>query len=85
MGERFWLNDARWAAMNRCSRGSAANRATVPAENGPRTTLFNRWNRWSEKGIWQALLAALAGCDDSPEVAMVDSTAVREHRSAAGT
>ena len=57
---------------------------TIPAEYGPRTTLFNRWNRWSEKGIWQALLAALAGCDDPPEVAMVDSTAVRAHRSAAG-
>jgi len=57
---------------------------TVPDEYGPRTTLFNRFNRWSEKGIWQALLAALAACDDPPEVAMVDSTAVRAHRSAAG-
>jgi transposase len=57
---------------------------TIPAEYGPRTTLFNRFNRWSEKGIWQALLAALAACDDAPEVAMVDSTAVRAHRSAAG-
>ena len=57
---------------------------TIPGEYGPRTTLFNRFNRWSEKGIWQALLAALAACDDPPEVAMVDSTAVRAHRSAAG-
>lgn len=57
---------------------------TVPASYGPRTTLFNRFNRWSEKGIWQALLAALAACDDPPELAMVDSTAVRAHRSAAG-
>ncbi len=57
---------------------------TIPAEYGPRTTLFNRWNRWSEKGIWQALLAALAGCGEPPDVAMVDSTAVRAHRSAAG-
>jgi transposase len=56
----------------------------VPAEYGPRTTLFNRFNRWSEKGVWQALLAALAACDDPPELAMVDSTAVRAHRSAAG-
>jgi len=56
----------------------------IPAEYGPRTTLFNRFNRWSEKGIWQALLAALAACDDPPEIAMVDSTAVRAHRSAAG-
>ena len=57
---------------------------TIPAEYGPRTTLFNRYNRWSKKGIWQGLLAALAACADPPEVAMVDSTAVRAHRSAAG-
>ena len=54
---------------------------TIPAEYGPRTTLYNRW---SEKGIWQGLLATLAACADPPEVAMVDSTAVRAHRSAAG-
>ena len=57
---------------------------TIPAEYGPRTTLFNRFNRWSQKGIWQGLLAALAGCADPPATAMVDSTAVRAHRSAAG-
>jgi transposase len=56
----------------------------VPEAYGPRTTLFNRFNRWSQKGIWQDLLAALAACDDPPGVAMVDSTAVRAHRSAAG-
>lgn len=56
----------------------------VPDVYGPRTTLFNRFNRWSQRGIWQALLAALAACKDPPEFAMVDSTAVRAHRSAAG-
>ena len=54
-----------------------------PADYGPRTTLFNRFNRWSERGLWQQLFAALAACDDPPVVAMVDSTAVRAHRSAA--
>ena len=56
----------------------------VPAEYGPRTTLFNRFDRWSEKGIWQGLLAALVASEDPPDFAMVDSTAVRAHRSAAG-
>ena len=56
----------------------------VPAEYGPRTTLFNRFDRWSEKGIWQGLLAALVACQDPPAFVMVDSTAVRAHRSAAG-
>ena len=56
----------------------------VPAEYGPRTTLFNRFDRWSEKGIWQGLQAALLACQDPPEYAMVDSSAVRAHRSASG-
>ena len=56
----------------------------VPDEYGPRTTLFNRFDRWSERGIWQELLAALVACEDPPGLAMVDSTAVRAHRSAAG-
>ena len=56
----------------------------IPAVYGPRTTLFNRFDRWSEKGIWQGLLAALVACNDPPDFAMVDSTAVRAHRSAAG-
>src|SRR5690242_12880144 len=56
----------------------------VPDAYGPRTTLFNRFHRWSRKGIWQALLAALAACGEPPELAMVDSTLVRVHRSGAG-
>ena len=56
----------------------------LPDEYGPRTTLFNRFNRWSQRGLWQELFAALAACEEPPEVAMVDSTAVRAHRSASG-
>ena len=56
----------------------------LPDEYGPRTTLFNRFNRWSERGLWQELFAALAACEEPPLVAMVDSTAVRAHRSASG-
>lgn len=56
----------------------------IPAEYGPRTTLFNRFNRWSRRGLWQALFAALAACDDPPPTAMVDSTSIPLHRSAAG-
>ena len=56
----------------------------VPSVYGPRTTLSNRFNRWSKKGIWQGLLAVLAGGGEPPDAVMVDSTAVRAHRSAAG-
>ena len=56
----------------------------LPAEYGPYTTVFNRYNRWSKRGLWQDIFAALAGCAEPPVVAMIDSTAVRAHRAASG-
>jgi transposase len=56
----------------------------VPAVYGPRTTLFNRFNRWSARGLWQELFAALAASDEPPLLAMIDSTTVKAHRAAAG-
>jgi len=56
----------------------------LPAEYGPYTTVFNRYNRWSKRGIWQGLFAALVACADAPAVVMIDSTAVKAHRSASG-
>ena len=48
----------------------------LPDAYGPRTTVFNRFNRWSQRGLWQELFAALVACEDPPRVAMVDSTSV---------
>ena len=56
----------------------------LPDAYGPRTTLFNRFNRWSQRGLWQDLFAALAASEEPPLVAMVDSTSVKVHRSASG-
>jgi len=56
----------------------------LPAEYGPYTTVFNRYNRWSKRGLWRDIFAALSHCDEPPVVAMIDSTAVRAHRAASG-
>lgn len=56
----------------------------VPAEYGRRTTLFDRFSRWSRHGLWRELFAALAGCDNPFEIAMIYSAVVHAHRSAAG-
>jgi transposase len=55
-----------------------------PAEYGPRTTVYNRFNRWSRRGFWHAMLAALAEAGWVPERAALDSTYVKAHRSAHG-
>ena len=50
---------------------------------GPCTTVYNRFNRWSERGRWQEIFDALAGtaADDTPSI---DSTSIKVQRSAAG-
>jgi transposase len=55
-----------------------------PAAYGPRTTVYNRFNRWSRRGFWRAMLAALAKAGWSGEAAAIDSTYVRAQRSAHG-
>jgi len=56
----------------------------LPEVYGPYTTVFNRYNRWSQRGLWQAILAALVACADPPETAMIDSSSVKAHRCASG-
>jgi transposase len=55
----------------------------TPAIYGPPTTIYNRFRRWSIKGHWRRLFAALV--ETSPDdVQMIDSTMAKAHRSAAG-
>jgi mannitol 2-dehydrogenase len=37
-----------------------------PSEYGPAKTIYNRFARWSERGIWQEMFAAVAGEPDAP-------------------
>ena len=52
---------------------------------GPKKTLYNRFRRWAEQGVWDALLQTLVdlGLTDDWQH-MIDSTSVRGHVSAAG-
>ena len=56
----------------------------VPPEYGPATTVYNRYNRWSQRGIWQRMLERLAAAGDVPDELMLDSTHIKAHRSASG-
>lgn len=55
-----------------------------PAAYGPRTTVYNRFNRWSRRGFWKAMLTALAKAGWVGDAAALDSSYVRAHRSAHG-
>jgi transposase len=45
---------------------------------------YNRFNRWSWRGLWGRIFAELVAQADIPEDLSIDSTAVHAHRSAHG-
>jgi transposase len=55
-----------------------------PREYGPPTTVYNRWNRWSRRGIWSRILAALTEQGWIAETAQIDSSYIKVHRCAGG-
>jgi transposase len=55
-----------------------------PSEYGPPTTIYNRFVRWAERGVWERLFRELAARGRSGETQMIDSTHVKAHRSASG-
>lgn len=54
-----------------------------PEVYGPYTTIYNRFHRWSQAGIWQTMLEQLvdAGSTGSQSI---DSTSSKAHRCSAG-
>jgi len=55
-----------------------------PPKYGPPTTIYNRFARWAERGVWERLFRELAAHGRSGETQMIDSTHVKAHRSASG-
>ena len=55
----------------------------MPSRYGPRTTVYNRFNRWRKAGVWKHILKHLqADIDD--EMYMIDSSVVRVHQHGTG-
>lgn len=54
-----------------------------PGEYGPATTVYNRFNRWSKAGVWQAMAAQLVK-HDATDILSIDSTTSKAHRCSAG-
>jgi transposase len=56
----------------------------VPPEYGPATTVYNRYNRWSRRGLWQRLFEQVAASGRIPQELLIDTSHVKAHRSASG-
>ena len=55
-----------------------------PADYGPATTVYNRFNRWSRRRFWLDLLESLAASGAVTRSTAVDSTYIKAQRSAFG-
>jgi transposase len=55
-----------------------------PREYGPSTTIYNRFNRWSNRGFWLKLLDALVDAGAVTRSTSIDSTYVKAQRAAFG-
>lgn len=49
-------------------------RQDTPSAYGPHTTIYNRYNRWSQRGVWQRLFARIASVGPIPEELMLDAS-----------
>ena len=63
---------------------SGARWVDAPDVYGPKKTLYNRYVRWAAKGVWVDLFQALAQAGGPPPQVLIDSSAVKAHRSASG-
>jgi transposase len=55
----------------------------LPERFGPWKSVFNRFNNWAQRGLWQEIFKQLRVTDDTVG-SIVDGSSVRAHQDAAG-
>ncbi len=55
----------------------------LPERYGPYTTAYNRFNRWSRRGVFKRMFDTLAA-KSHDSLHLIDSTVIKAHRSASG-
>jgi len=54
----------------------------APREYGPHKTLYNRWKRWRDTGIFMRMMDGLSAAKTEPQTIMIDATYLRAQRTA---
>ncbi len=53
-----------------------------PKEYGPHKTLYNRWKRWSDMGVFARIMTGLAAEAPDNKTISIDATYLKAHRTA---
>ena len=51
----------------------------APKEYGPHKTLYNRWIRWSDVGVFARIMTGLAAETPDPKTISIDATYLKAH------
>ena len=54
----------------------------APRGYGPHKTLYNRFRRWTEMGVFDRIFSHLAAEGGPPDTLMIDATHLKAHRTA---
>ena len=54
----------------------------APKDYGPHKTLYNRWKRWSDMGVFARIMVGLAAEKPDNKTISIDATYLKAHRTA---
>ena len=54
----------------------------APREYGPHKTLYNRWKRWSDMGVFARIMTGLTAEAPANKTISIDATYLKAHRTA---
>ena len=76
------MDDRRVLSGITLNNRTGLRRCDAPAEYGPPKTLYNRWKRWSDMGIFAQILTGLAEQAPDNKTISIDATYLKAHRTA---
>ena len=92
MSNLYWLSEEPWAELRVDDRRVLSgiifiNRnglrwRDAPKEYEPAKTLYNRWQRWSDNGVFARIMVGLATERAEHKTIMIDTTYLKAHRTA---
>jgi hypothetical protein len=59
-----------------------SNERIAPSNRGIKQTLYNRWKRWGEMGVFVRMMEGLAAAGAEPKTVMIDAPYLKAHRTA---